>query len=88
MCPIRSTRTTSAAPRAATMCELTLEAAGIDRDKEEWRSLARMTRKTARKAMKAARIARDAGMLMESASYFRSALRARQWANEWMREAK
>lgn len=70
------------------MCELTLEAAGLDRDKEEWRQLSRETRRMARKAMEAARIARDAGMPMEAASYFRSALRARQWANEWMREAK
>ncbi len=68
------------------MCELTLEAAGLDRDKEEWRQLSRDTRSMARKAMQMVRFYRDLGCTLEAASYYHQAMRARRWANEWMRE--
>lgn len=70
------------------MCELTLEAAGIDRDKEEWRKLAKNMRDIAHRSLKMARIAKLDGAVCEAASWLNQARRSRRWANEFARDAK
>jgi hypothetical protein len=70
------------------MCELTLEAAGIPSEKAEWRRLAEDSRRLAHQSITIAKAMRDSGDSMMALSYLRSALRARQWANDWMKDSR
>lgn len=70
------------------MCELTLEAAGIPSEKAEWRRLAEDSRRLAHQCLSAAKAMRDSGDSLMALSYLRNALRARQWANDWMRDSR